>query len=316
MSNAVLRIQREGTTVLRIVKAVNITQGVGGGSGDVTGPSSSVTQRIAVFNGTTGKAITQAAVTVADLQGATTTAQTTATNAASAAASAASAASAAQATATSASGAASAAQGDATQALANAATAQATANAAVPTAGHAATSVVGRAGSGTGVVADIAAGADDRLFARVGGALAFVQLTIGMIADGLITLSKLSSAVQNMLAKLGTAGSYKASIQTVSTASATISADTDEVLVTYTGGTCTLTLPTEANAPIGRTIVVRKANTSSNGITITPDSGSSIQGGATDASVSPSFFTTPSSTTEADQACMLTRTGSTTWRFA
>jgi len=53
------------------------------------------------------------------------------------------------------------------------------------------TSVIGRAGSGTGNVADITAAANDRLLARVTGALSWVQITLGMIPDALITGAKL-----------------------------------------------------------------------------------------------------------------------------
>jgi hypothetical protein len=48
-------------------------------------------------------------------------------------------------------------------------------------------SVIGRAANSTGDPADIVAGADDRLLARTGGVLGFVQATLGMIPDALIT---------------------------------------------------------------------------------------------------------------------------------
>lgn len=53
-------------------------------------------------------------------------------------------------------------------------------------------SVIGRSANSTGLVADIAAGADDRVLARTGGALSWVQITLGMIAANLITFAKLS----------------------------------------------------------------------------------------------------------------------------
>lgn len=54
-------------------------------------------------------------------------------------------------------------------------------------------SVIGRSANSVGSPADIAAGADDRILARTGGVLGFVQATIGMIPDALITLAKLAN---------------------------------------------------------------------------------------------------------------------------
>lgn len=64
-------------------------------------------------------------------------------------------------------------------------------------------SVIGRSANSTGDVADIAAGANDRILARVSNALSWVQLTIGMIPDLLITEAKLAAVVA---AKLVTGG--------------------------------------------------------------------------------------------------------------
>jgi hypothetical protein len=58
-----------------------------------------------------------------------------------------------------------------------------------------ATSVIGRSANSTGDVADVSTSTNDRLLARTGDALSFVQLTIGMIPDGLITDAKLDSDV-------------------------------------------------------------------------------------------------------------------------
>jgi hypothetical protein len=55
-------------------------------------------------------------------------------------------------------------------------------------------SVVGRSANSTGDVADISAGADDRLLRRTGGALNFGQLTAGMVPANLITHSMLQQA--------------------------------------------------------------------------------------------------------------------------
>lgn len=66
---------------------------------------------------------------------------------------------------------------------------------AIMTGSHAAVSVIGRSANSAGNAADIAAGANDRILARVSNALSFVQLTIGMIPDGLITAAKMASGV-------------------------------------------------------------------------------------------------------------------------
>jgi hypothetical protein len=60
----------------------------------------------------------------------------------------------------------------------------------------AAVSVVGNASGATADVADIAAAADDRLLARTGGALAFVQITVGMLPNDVVPYAK----VQNVSA--------------------------------------------------------------------------------------------------------------------
>lgn len=61
-------------------------------------------------------------------------------------------------------------------------------------AGHAAVSVVGRAANSSGDVADIAAAANDRLFARTSDTLAFQQLTNGMVPTNTVGLDKLANA--------------------------------------------------------------------------------------------------------------------------
>lgn len=109
-------------------------------------------------------------------------------------------------------------------------------------------------------------------------------------------------------------------IQTVNAASATIAGGTTRVLVTYVNGTCTLTLPTvAAGAPIGTKIVIHKANTSASAISVTPDSGSSINAGTTDAAqtmvgLNSTASTTASSASTNDIAAIFVRTGATTWR--
>ena len=109
-------------------------------------------------------------------------------------------------------------------------------------------------------------------------------------------------------------------IQTVNAATATILGDIDRVIVTYAAGGCTLTLPTVlAGAPIGTRIIVQKANTSANGITITPDSGASINAAAADATqamvgLNATASTTVSAAATNDIAAVFIRTGALTWR--
>jgi len=55
-------------------------------------------------------------------------------------------------------------------------------------------SVLGRSVATPGRPADISALTNDRLLARVGDALAFVQMTIGMVPDNLLTFAKLATA--------------------------------------------------------------------------------------------------------------------------
>jgi hypothetical protein len=57
----------------------------------------------------------------------------------------------------------------------------------------AAVSILGRSANSIGAPADIVAGANDRLLARVGNALAFVQMTAAMVPDGLITGAKIAN---------------------------------------------------------------------------------------------------------------------------
>jgi hypothetical protein len=57
-------------------------------------------------------------------------------------------------------------------------------------------SVLGRAANSTGVSANIAAGANDRLLTRVADALAFTQLTVGMVPDATLTPAKLTTAAK------------------------------------------------------------------------------------------------------------------------
>lgn len=118
------------------------------------------------------------------------------------------------------------------------------------------------------------------------------------------------------LVKLGASGSYLSTIQTVSTASATVSSDVDLVLVTYSGGTCALTFGDSTDFPTGRACVVQKANTGSNGITVVSDGATAINGGTAGASMTLPSSTTASSTTTADPAWLVQRTGTTDIRVS
>lgn len=90
-----------------------------------------------------------------------------------------------------------------------------------------ATSVLGRAAGTAGAAADIAAGADDRVLARSGGVLAFVQIATAMLAANAVTDAKLrQSAARSVLGRAGgTVGDV-----------ADIAAGVDDVVLARTGG--------------------------------------------------------------------------------
>lgn len=82
-----------------------------------------------------------------------------------------------------------------------------------------------------------------------------------------------------------------------------------------------LILPTLVNAPIGTVVQVSKANTSTFKINVAPDSGSSINGGTTNASADIPNSTLASSTGTGSSAAQdviaqFRRTGTSTWRMA
>lgn len=111
-------------------------------------------------------------------------------------------------------------------------------------------------------------------------------------------------------------------IQVVNAASATILAGIDRVIVTYAAGACTLTLPTVlGGAPIGKKITIQKANTSANGIVMTPDSGASINAAAADATQAmvtgnATASTTVSAAATNDVTAVFVRTAALAWRSA
>lgn len=108
-------------------------------------------------------------------------------------------------------------------------------------------------------------------------------------------------------------------IQTISASTGTVQAGIDRVIVTYAGA-CTITLPSVLNgAPIGTRIVIQKASTNAGAITITPDSGSNINGGTTDANqtmvgLNNTASTTVSSASTNDIAAIFVRVSATQWR--
>lgn len=79
----------------------------------------------------------------------------------------------------------------------------------IQTGSHAATSVIGRSANSTGDAADIAASTNDRILARVSNALSWVQLTIGMIPDSLLTFAKMASGAVASFGEFNTATASK-----------------------------------------------------------------------------------------------------------
>lgn len=66
----------------------------------------------------------------------------------------------------------------------------------------AAVSVIGRAANSSGDPADIAAGANDRLLTRVANALAFTQLTAGMVPNELVTAAMIANRTRTFFVRL------------------------------------------------------------------------------------------------------------------
>jgi hypothetical protein len=108
--------------------------------------------------------------------------------------------------------------------------------------------------------------------------------------------------------------SHGQSLGTVSTASGTLGVHSI-TQVTHAAALCALTLPvSQATWPIGVTKRVRKSNTSSFGISLAPNSGGTVQGGATDAALTLPGSDIPSSTTTGDMWWDVTRDAASTWR--
>lgn len=97
--------------------------------------------------------------------------------------------------------------------------------------------VIGNATGSTADVADIAAGADDRLLARTGGALGFVQVTAGMLPSSVVATAKIAAnAVDDTKLRQGAADSVIGNA-TGSTANvADIVAAADDRVLARTGG--------------------------------------------------------------------------------
>jgi hypothetical protein len=118
----------------------------------------------------------------------------------------------------------------------------------------AAVSVIGRSANSSGGPADIAAGANDRILARVSDALSFVQITIGMIPDALITFAKLASAAVAAIADVRAAVASKLlTADLIETASAVVT-------LTETGGAVAVDWDTFING----VVVVDQATAISN----------------------------------------------------
>lgn len=108
-------------------------------------------------------------------------------------------------------------------------------------------------------------------------------------------------------------------IQTNAAATVTIEGGIDRLVSTYAGAV-TVTLPTVlAGAPIGTSIIIQKATTNAGAITVTPDSGSNINGGTTDANqtmvgLNNTASTTASSASTNDICARFVRVSATQWR--
>ena len=168
------------------------------GSGDFTGPASSVTDNIVTFAGTTGKVGKDSGVKASDLIAGP--ASAVADNIA---------------TFNGTTGKLAKDSGVAVSSLAPKANASFTGTFSPPTntialntlADSAAVSVLGRSANSSGARADIAAGADDTILRRVSSALSFGQITAGMVPASLITYAMLASGAiaSNSEFQLGTA---------------------------------------------------------------------------------------------------------------
>jgi hypothetical protein len=113
----------------------------------------------------------------------------------------------------------------------------------------AARSIIGRAAGTAGDVADITATIDDRLFARAGGELDFVQLALGMVPDALLTRAKMNADVFLM--------QYVA----VSASRALLATDYYKTLeVDSSGASRTITMPKTATlaVPVGASGLIRR----------------------------------------------------------
>lgn len=80
---------------------------------------------------------------------------------------------------------------------------------AIQTGSRTAVSVIGRSANSSGNAADIAAGANDRILARVSDTISWVQLTIGMIPDSLITFAKMATGAVATFGEFNTATASK-----------------------------------------------------------------------------------------------------------
>jgi len=160
-------------------------------------------------------------------------------------------------------------------------------------------SVAGRSANSSGAMANISAtAASGAVLRESGSVLGFGTVATAGIANGAVTEAKVTYTTA-----------------TVAGASATLTG-ASMTRITYAAGVCTLTLPASLTTwPIGTTNRLQKENASAFTIILTPDTGSTLQGGAANAPVTLPGSALPSSTTVGDMWWDVTRISATVWRF-
>lgn len=125
-------------------------------------------------------------------------------------------------------------------------------------------SVVGRSANSTGVVADISATTNDRLLARTSNALSWVQLTIGMIPDGLITKAKIENVTASRFLGRGSASGAGAPVELAFDSTIVISGTTAGVVNAGTsqrGAVLMAAASSDASSTVSLTGVTMPADT-------------------------------------------------------
>ena len=156
----------------------------------------------------------------------------------------------------------------------------------------AAVSVIGRSANSSGDPADIAAAANDRLLARTSDSLAFQQLTVGMVTDGILTNAKLANmagaTVKGRQVDAGTGapadltglevaelfrlGTTQAETLAATTNNLTLNADTNVLRITPSGSQ---TLTGMTGGDQGRLVCIENIAGSGNNLTLASLSASS-----------------------------------------